>query len=57
MYGGKLDPESVRAYCRSQIGGAFVPAHVVSLEALPITATGKVDRQGLKQMLIAGAQS
>jgi len=55
--GGKLDPESLRAHCRSQIGDAFVPAHVVPLEALPITATGKVDRQGLKQMLIAGAQS
>ena len=55
--GGELDPESIRAHCRSQIGDAFVPAHVVSLEALPITATGKVDRQGLKQMLMTGNQS
>jgi acyl-CoA synthetase (AMP-forming)/AMP-acid ligase II len=54
---GKLDPESLRVHCRSQIGGAFVPAHVVSLEALPITATGKVDRQGLKRILMAGNQS
>jgi len=29
----------------------IVPAHIVTLDALPINATGKVDRPRLKQKL------
>ncbi len=53
----KVDPESVRAYCRGKIASQFVPAQVVKFDALPITATGKVDRQQLKQTLMATARS
>jgi len=33
----------------------FAPTHVMKLEALPLNATGKVDRQRLRAMLTSGA--
>lgn len=53
----KFDPEFLRAHCRRQIASHFVPAHIVTFDALPITATGKVDRQRLKQTIMAAAHS
>jgi len=47
-----IDTERLRAHCRQRLPGVFVPAHVVTLEALPINATGKVDRPRLKEILL-----
>ncbi len=47
----EIDIDSLRAHCRSRMPAVFVPAHVVTLDALPINATGKVDRPRLKQRL------
>jgi acyl-CoA synthetase (AMP-forming)/AMP-acid ligase II len=53
----KIDPASLRAYCRSRMPAAFIPARVVILDALPINATGKVDRLRLKEMVFRAARS
>jgi acyl-CoA synthetase (AMP-forming)/AMP-acid ligase II len=53
----KLDIEALRAHCRAQIPPPFVPARVVTLEALPLNDTGKVDRIRLKEMVTAAMKS
>lgn len=53
----KIDPEAVRMHCRPHMPPVFVPAHVVVLDALPINATGKIDRPRLKQMLLDGKRT
>jgi acyl-CoA synthetase (AMP-forming)/AMP-acid ligase II len=45
----------LRAYCQSRMPAVIVPAHIVTLDALPTNATGKVDRPRLKQMLCDAA--
>jgi acyl-coenzyme A synthetase/AMP-(fatty) acid ligase len=47
----KIDTEGLRAHCRPHMPTVFVPAHIVVLDALPVNATGKLDRPGLKRML------
>jgi len=42
-----LDTESLRAFLKRQLPDYMVPAAVVSLDALPLTASGKVDRRAL----------
>jgi acyl-CoA synthetase (AMP-forming)/AMP-acid ligase II len=53
----KIDTERLRAHCRPHMPTVFVPAHFVTLDALPINATGKVDRQRLKEMVLSAARS
>jgi acyl-CoA synthetase (AMP-forming)/AMP-acid ligase II len=55
--GEKVDSENLRAHCRPRMPAVFVPAHIVTLDALPINATGKVDRPRLKQMVLNAARS
>jgi acyl-CoA synthetase (AMP-forming)/AMP-acid ligase II len=55
--GEKIEMERLRTYCWSHMPPPFVPAHVVSLDALPIDASGKVDRKRLKKMLVPDAQA
>ena len=49
-----IDAESLRAYCRPRMPAYFVPARIVILDALPVSAAGKVIRSRLKEM-VAGA--
>jgi acyl-CoA synthetase (AMP-forming)/AMP-acid ligase II len=51
-----INPESLRAHCRARMPEVFVPAHIVTLDALPMSVTGKLDRQRLKGMLAGAAQ-
>jgi acyl-CoA synthetase (AMP-forming)/AMP-acid ligase II len=53
----KIDSEKLRAYCQPRMPTVFVPAHIVTLDALPINATGKVDRPRLKAMVLSAARS
>ncbi len=45
--GEPLDPADVRAYLAEHLPGSMLPGDIVMLEALPTTATGKIDRRAL----------
>jgi acyl-CoA synthetase (AMP-forming)/AMP-acid ligase II len=47
----------LRAHCRPRMPAVFVPAHIVTLDALPINATGKVDRPRLREMVLSAVRS
>lgn len=44
-----LSPEELRRYLEQRLPGPMVPSAVIRLEALPMTANGKVDRKNLPQ--------
>ncbi len=45
--GQPIDLTALRAFLRERLPGFMVPAHLVPLEAFPLTANGKVDRAAL----------
>ncbi|HWN67968.1 MAG TPA: phosphopantetheine-binding protein, partial [Haliangium sp.] len=45
--GQQLDARAVQAFLRERLPGALVPAEILTLEALPRTASGKLDRRAL----------
>jgi amino acid adenylation domain-containing protein len=45
--GEPLDPAEVRAYLAEHLPGSMLPGDIVVLDALPTTATGKIDRRAL----------
>ena len=51
----KIDTESLQAHCRPRMPAVFVPTQIVILDALPINATGKVDRRRLRDIATASA--
>jgi len=53
----KVDSERLRTHCRQHMPAIFVPAHIVTLDALPINATGKVDRARVKETVLRAARS
>jgi acyl-CoA synthetase (AMP-forming)/AMP-acid ligase II len=53
----KVDSERLREHCRPRMPAVFVPARIVTLDALPINATGKVDRPRLKEIALSAARS
>jgi fatty-acyl-CoA synthase len=52
----KIDPEMLRAHCRPRMPVVFVPAHIVTVDALPVNAMGKIDRPRLKSMYANAAR-
>ncbi|MFF5970812.1 amino acid adenylation domain-containing protein [Streptomyces sp. NPDC012769] len=44
---GPLDPAELRSFAAESLPGHMLPAAVVPLDALPLTASGKVDRRAL----------
>jgi acyl-CoA synthetase (AMP-forming)/AMP-acid ligase II len=53
----KVDSERLRAHCQLRMPAVFVPAHIVTLDTLPINATGKIDRPRLKEKVLKAARS
>ncbi|WP_189267314.1 non-ribosomal peptide synthase/polyketide synthase [Streptomyces fuscichromogenes] len=47
--GAELRPEDLRAYLRERLPDHMVPAAFVSLAALPLNASGKLDRRALPE--------
>ncbi|MFY0567273.1 amino acid adenylation domain-containing protein [Archangium lansingense] len=45
--GPELNPETVRTWLKQKLPEYMVPSAIVALEALPLTANGKVDRAAL----------
>ncbi|KXK63883.1 hypothetical protein AWW66_00030 [Micromonospora rosaria] len=45
--GGAVDPEALRGFLRARLPSYMVPAGMVGVPALPLTAAGKLDRAGL----------
>jgi nonribosomal peptide synthetase protein BlmX len=57
--GATVEPEQVRQYVRDRLPRYMVPAAVVIIAAVPLTATGKVDRAALPPVsyaTLAGAE-
>jgi nonribosomal peptide synthetase DhbF len=52
--GEVVDPEAVRGWLAERLPGFMVPSWVSVLEALPLTANGKVDRAGLPAPVARG---
>jgi acyl-CoA synthetase (AMP-forming)/AMP-acid ligase II len=48
----KFDAKKLRAYCRERMPPHFVPTHIVNLDALPVSAMGKVILPRLKEIVI-----
>jgi amino acid adenylation domain-containing protein len=54
---GEAAPEALRAQLKACLPQYMVPSAFVLMEALPLTANGKVDRQGLAALSFASPQS
>ena len=46
-----LDEDRVVAYCRERLPEYMVPRKIYLLRDMPLNASGKIDRQGLVQLL------
>ena len=54
---GKDECRNDPGLCRPRMPAAFVPANVATLDAIPLTAAGKIDRPRLKELVLKkGAQ-
>lgn len=52
MSGVKLDPIALVAHVRQSLAGFKVPRHVVVVDELPVTASGKVRKADLRRWLV-----
>ena len=49
--GQEIQEAAVVDACRAVLAGYKLPKRVIALDALPVNATGKVDRRGLRERL------
>jgi fatty-acyl-CoA synthase len=54
--GSEPDPAAVIAFCREALSSYKVPARIVRIDALPLTATGKLSRRALVELSLEGAR-
>lgn len=54
--GGELTTDAVVGHCRGELGGYKVPKHVLLVDELPKTGTGKIDKVTLRDQLWAGRE-
>ena len=54
---GPQDPESLRAYCKSELAGFKVPKALVFLDDFPRDVVGKILKKKLREMVIANGDS
>jgi fatty-acyl-CoA synthase len=50
--GARLSPEMVIAHCRGKIASFKAPRHVLLVEAMPMTASGKVQKHKLRELAL-----
>ncbi|HVR98951.1 MAG TPA: amino acid adenylation domain-containing protein [Thermoanaerobaculia bacterium] len=50
-----IEPPELRRFAREALPGHMVPAVFVPVDALPLTSSGKVDRQALSRLAVEGA--
>jgi nonribosomal peptide synthetase DhbF len=55
--GHRLDTAALRAAAAQALPGYMVPAAVIELDALPLTATGKLDRRALPAAIFSTAEA
>jgi amino acid adenylation domain-containing protein len=55
--GIEQDINSLRAYLKERLPAYMIPAHIVQLEAMPITANGKIDKKSLPDPAVDGSTS
>ncbi len=53
--GARLDPEALRAWGREQLAAFKIPKQFVAVDALPRTASGKIQKHRLPDARLAGA--
>ncbi|WP_394839489.1 amino acid adenylation domain-containing protein [Pendulispora rubella] len=53
----EIGPELIRTWLRRDLPTYMVPAHVLVLDALPLTSNGKIDRGALPNPIAASVQS
>ncbi|MEO6228747.1 MAG: amino acid adenylation domain-containing protein, partial [Ferruginibacter sp.] len=55
--GGTYDKDGVLAYMKEKLPDYMIPAMLMELESLPLTANGKIDRKSLPDPELSDAQS
>jgi amino acid adenylation domain-containing protein len=53
--GGSIDRGALQTYLHSHLPGYMVPAIIVELDQLPLTANGKVDKRSLSKLPVSDA--
>ena len=54
---GDVPEDAVRDYLRSKLPGYMVPAYLIRMDAMPLNASGKVDRHSLPDPTVPGSGS
>lgn len=53
--GSAVEPREIRKRCRVSLPAYMVPRRIIAIEAMPLNASGKIDRRSLRDLLAKGA--